>query len=103
MDHKAEIAVQASQIEKIKNLQVEVKKEIMRQGGELDALTYELMSHLDRFEVDSKPLQELVDRRYKLQLNLDRFLVNSFIELRNILDETQYAKYKELWERYYKG
>jgi uncharacterized OsmC-like protein len=84
-------------MEKIKKLEFEAKKELIRKDAELEILDLDIQAGLHEDKIDVESLQALVDQKYEVKKAKAKYLIQAFADLKGTLTEEQVKKAKDLW------
>lgn len=98
LDHADELGLTEAKQEEIKNLKYKVKKELIRNGAEVDVLKIDIKRALYGHAIDVSAVNELLDQKYDLKKNKAKMLVQSLADLKQMLSAEQYQQMKELYK-----
>jgi len=97
LKNQEELGLSDEQIEKIKNLKIKIKKDIIGKDAELEIVSLDLQSGLWKEKIDTIVLNELIDKKYDLKKGKAKFLVEAYAALKDILTEEQKENMKSVW------
>lgn len=80
------------QISKIKELKISIKKDLIKQNAEIDIVKLDMKLKLWDEAIDKKGLNKLIDKKFDLKKDKEKLLVDTYIELNNILTGEQKKK-----------
>ncbi len=101
--NKKEIDLSAEQEAKIKQLCTETKKKHIKLKADADIICVDIKSKLFEDTTNAAEVNKLIDQKYDLKKQDTKLVINSFIQLKQILTAEQRAKLKELRENCRKG
>ena len=87
-----------SQIEKLKELKMRLKKDLIQRKAAIDLIGVDIKSKLWADDIDRKDINELIDRKYELKKAKAKSVVEAWIELKDILKDEQEAKLKDIMQ-----
>ena len=99
MVYQEELGLSEEQVIMIRNLKHDVKKEVIKQNAEIDVLAVDIKSLLYEDTVDLVVVNQLIDQKYDLKKAKAKYLVDSYVKLKNILSEDQIKILKSLWHK----
>ena len=94
--NKKELDLSDEQVEKIKKLKVDTKKDIIMKSAEIDVLVVEIKASLWEDTIDTAALDKLIDKKYELKKAKAKGIVAAYATLKNILTEEQKEELTEL-------
>ena len=97
LEHQEELGLSEEQVDQIKALKIEVKKNMIRQGAEIDILKIDIHAGLREKQPDVDALHKLIDQKYNIKKTKAKTLVSSIVQVKSILTEEQSEKSKEIW------
>lgn len=92
-----ELDLSDKQVDKIKDLKFEVKRNLIKQNAEIDTVKVDIMKELYQDKINTKQIDKLIDKKYDLKKQKAKYLVKSYAQLKGILKKDQYEKLKEIW------
>jgi Spy/CpxP family protein refolding chaperone len=92
-----ELNLSDKQVEKIEDLKINVKKDLIKRNAEIDLIGVDIKSRLRDEKIDKKAINSLIDRKYELKKAKAKSLIDVLVELKNILSEEQEKKLKDIW------
>lgn len=99
LKNKDELGLTDGQVEKVKELKLNTKKELIRTDAEIKIMALDIKAGLYQEAVDAKAVNALVDKKYDLKKAKAKSLVSAYAELKGILDEEQMAKLKDVYSK----
>ena len=96
-NHEA-LGLSEDKVEAIKNLKLETKKMLIKQGAEIEIAELELMAKLHDYPVDVDAANKLIDQKYELKKAKAKNLVEAIAKLKGNLTKDQYYKLHKLWK-----
>lgn len=91
-----ELELSEEQTGKIKELKINVKKDLIMKEAEIEVLAIDVKSAMRKSSIDVDAVNTLIDKKYALLADKTKFLVKSFASLKNILNDDQKNKLKKL-------
>jgi len=85
------------QVESIKALKMEVKKELVKRKADIKLVKIDIKSLLWQKDVDVDAINALIDKKYEIKKAKAKYLVSSYAKLKGMLTEEQMAKAKAIW------
>ncbi len=98
LTNEDELELSAQQVEKIKNLKHETKKELILLDAKIDVLAVDIKALLWADAIDVNAINKLIDQKYDLKKQKAKLLVSSYASLKGVLTSEQMDKAKELWK-----
>ena len=92
-----ELNLSDKQVEKIEDLKINVKKDLIKRNAEIDLIGVDIKSRLRDEKIDKKDINSLIDRKYELKKAKAKSLIDVLVELKNTLSEEQEKKLKDIW------
>ncbi len=92
-----ELDLSDKQLEKIEDLKINVKKDLIKRNAEIDLIGVDIKSRLRDEKIDKKAINSLIDRKYELKKAKAKSLIDVLVELKNTLSEEQEKKLKDIW------
>ena len=96
IEHQDALEASDAQIEKIKELKIRLKKDLIQQKAAIDLIGVDIKSKLWADDIDRKEINELIDRKYELKKAKTKSVVEAWIELKDILKDEQEEKLKDI-------
>ena len=96
IENQDELQASDSQIKKIKELKIALKKDLIQRKAEIELIGVDMQSKLCTDDINKKEINQLIDRKYELKKAKARFLVEALIELKKILKDEQEEKLKDI-------
>ena len=102
IENQDELEASDSQIKKIRELKMRLKKDLIQRKAAIDLIGVDIKSKLWADDIDGKGTNELIDRKYELKKAKAKSLVEALIELKNILEDEQEEKLKDIMHHHRK-
>lgn len=99
LQNSEEIGLTDDQVETIKNLKMDLQKNLIRKNAEIEILGLDIRSALKEEDVNQETVNSLIDQKYELKEQKTKDLVSAYLRLKNVLTEEQKAKKKELYSQ----
>ncbi|NQT32961.1 MAG: hypothetical protein HQ594_04740 [Candidatus Omnitrophica bacterium] len=96
--NKEEIGLSDEQVNTIKKLKSETKKETIRDQAEVDVLVVDIKMKLWNDPINTDEIDALIDKKYDIKKKKAKALVAAYAGLKKVLTEDQKEKAKELWK-----
>ena len=96
LSNKEELGLSDEQVNKVKELKMNTKKDIIRKDAEIEILALEIKSEMWKDPADTVAVNKLVDKKYDLKKEKTKALVAGCAALKDVLTKDQEAKMKEL-------
>jgi len=95
--HQESLGLAEDQVNQIKSLKMDVKKELVRRGANIDIVKIDIHSHLWQKQIDVAAINGLIDQKYDLKKEKAKYLVSSYAQLKGMLTDEQMEKAKSIW------
>lgn len=99
LKNKEELELTDAQVDKIKELKLNSKKDTIEKTAEIDILALDIKAGLYGDTVDSAQLGALIDKKYKIKAEKAKATVGAYAALKGVLTEAQKEKMKELYKK----
>lgn len=99
MKNQEELGLSDEQVEKIKDLKVDVKKDLIKKDAEIEILAVDIKAKLYEDKIDVKAINKLVDQKYEIKKEKAKTLVEKYAALKGMLSEEQMGKLKGLFKK----
>lgn len=96
MKNQEALGLSDEQLDVIKKLKWDLKKEMIKQTAEIDVLEVDIDAALYEDTVDMEKVGGLIDQKYEYKKAKAKTIAGAVAELKKILTEEQLAKLKEL-------
>ena len=96
IENRDELEASDSQIRKIRELRVALKKDLIQRKAEIDLIGVDIKAKFCAGDINRKEINQLIDRKYELKKAKAKALVETLIELEDILKEEQQEKLKDI-------
>jgi len=103
LKNQEELGLSEEQVERIKGLKIEVKKELIKRRAEIEILAVDIKAKMHEGEIDIKAVNKLIDKKYELKKEKAKYLIKTYVELKSILTEEQKQSLKAIWRICAKG
>ena len=97
LKNEKELGLTDAQVEQIKNLKYETKKDIIKRKAEIDVLAVDIKRALWADTIDTDAINALIDKKYELKKAKAKTLVSAYAKLKATLTDEQKEKMKTLW------
>ena len=102
LKNQDELELSKKQIDKIKELKVAAKKELIKRNAEIELMKVDIKVHLYEDRVNVPAVNKLIDEKYKFKNAKAKYLVKTYADLKNVLTEKQMKEFKMLCHKAYK-
>jgi len=103
LSNREELGLSDEQVQKIKDLKVKSKKDMIKKKAEIDVLAVDIKAHMYQDPIDINAVNKLIDRKYDLKKEKAKASLKACADLKNILTEEQKTKLKSLCKTHGKG
>ena len=93
-----ELELSDEQVDQIKKLKMETKKEVIRDQAEVDLIKVDIKSKMWDDPVDVKAIDKLIDKKYDIKKKKAKALIGAYAQLQGILSDKQKDAAKALWK-----
>ena len=97
--NKDELGISDNQLEKLKDLKINTKKDLIKKDAEIDILALDIKSEMYGDSIDTVAVNKLIDKKYEIKKEKAKSLVGACAALRNILTKDQKKKMKDLQKK----
>ena len=97
LGNQQDLELSDEQIEKIKTLKINVKKDLIMKDASIEVSELDIQSAFMKGEIDVNAINKLIDEKYNIKKDRAKLLVKSYADLKNILTKMQKDKMKEIW------
>ena len=84
------------QFEKIKMLELNTRKNVIKKRAEIDVLKIEIKLKLWEDTIDKKSINKLIDKKCEIKKEKAKALVDAYAQFKNILTEEQKKTFKTI-------
>ena len=95
-NHQDELGISDDQLDKIKDLKIALKKELIQKEADLDIVKVDIRSALYEDEINLDAVNKLIDQKYETKKSKSKKVVSTLAELKKILTKDQMDKLKDL-------
>ncbi len=99
LKNQEELGLSADQVAKIEALKMNTKKDMIRRNAEIDILALDIKSALHAETIDTKAINELIDKKYDLKKEKAKAIVGAYAAIKETLTKEQKVKMKDLWKK----
>ena len=96
MSNKEQLGLSEEQANKVEELKMKTKKDLIRKNAELEILALDIKTEMQKDPTDINAVNALVDKKYDLKKEKAKSLVEACAVLKTILTKEQKEKMKEL-------
>lgn len=94
-----ELGLSDEQIQKIKTLNLNTKKSIIKSDADVELLVLDIEAGLGKDEIDVNSLNALIDKKYNLKSQEVKTLVGAYADLKKVLSKEQMKKLHEIRDK----
>jgi len=94
--YQDELDVSDKQIDQIKELKVDLKKELIGKKADMDLIKVDIFSLLYEEENDVEAIGKLIDQKYDIKKSKMKDIVKAYAKLKEILSKKQIEKFREI-------
>jgi len=98
LKHEEELGLSDKQIERIKDLKLTTKKDLIQKEAEIELLALDIKAQLYEEKVNLRAVKDLIDKKYELKKAKAKTLVEAYVTLKDVLNKVQKEKLKELYK-----
>ena len=98
LKNKDELGLSDEQINKVKDLMLESKKDTIKQDAEIQIIALDIKSKMSKDRVDTKAINALIDKKYEVKKAKAKSSVAAYAQLKGILTKKQQDQLKELYK-----
>ena len=99
LKNQDELGLSDKQVEKIKGLKIETKKDLIRKNAEIDVIALDIKAAMWDEQIDTGAIDKLIDKKYDLKKEKAKSLVGAYAAVKGILTSGQKDKLKDLWKK----
>ena len=77
-------------------MKLRAKKKLIKDKADIEILSMDIIAKLHEDVINTKNINKLIDEKYDLKKQKTKSLIETYIELKNILTEDQREKLKTL-------
>lgn len=101
--NQEELGLSDEQVEKIKDLKISTKKDLIRKKAEIDILALDIKASMWEDTIDLDAVNALIDKKYEIKKEKAKALVAACAVLKSTLTADQKKKMKSLCRKGMKG
>lgn len=94
-----ELGLSDEQVEKIKQITMRNKKEMIKRGAELEVVALDIKSAMYSEKPDVEAINKLIDKKYDLKKAKAKAMVAAYAELKGVLSASQMKALKDLYKK----
>ena len=98
LKNQEELGLSGKQVDQIKELKLNLKKELIKQNAEIALLHVDAEAQIYQDVIDPQAVNKIVEQKYEIKKNKAKYLVTTLAELKTILNDKQKDKLKELYK-----
>ncbi|MBD3427112.1 MAG: hypothetical protein GF409_07790 [Candidatus Omnitrophica bacterium] len=100
--YEDELGLSDGQIKQIKDIKVKAKKYLIDKKAEIYKIKVDIKDAMYEDDIDTGKINKLIDKKYDIKKEKAKYLVNSYVLLKNTLNDDQKEKAKDIWMGMYK-
>jgi hypothetical protein len=94
-EHQEEIGVSDEQMEQIKGIKTDLKKDLVKSEADIDVIKIDYKDALYQDEVDIDAVNKLIDQKYEVKKAKAKKVVAAYAQFKKILSKEQMEKLKD--------
>jgi len=94
--HQDELAISDKQLDKIKKLKIDLKKELIRKDADIELIRIDIEALMYEDKMDLGAINKLIDQKYEVKKAKAKKTIASYAKLKEILSEQQMKDLKKL-------
>ncbi|OGW85538.1 MAG: hypothetical protein A2987_01305 [Omnitrophica bacterium RIFCSPLOWO2_01_FULL_45_10] len=99
LENQEGLGLTDEQVEKVKELKLATKKDLIRKDAEIDVLAIDVKALLMKDTINTDAVNKLIDQKYELKKDKSKSLIGAYGALKNILTKEQKEKLKTIWKK----
>ena len=99
MANKEELKLSDEQVVQLRDLKMNVKKDMIKRKAEIDLIDVDIKSKLWEDVINKKETDKLIDQKYELKKAKAKALIDVYAELKTILSDKQKNKLKKIMKQ----
>ncbi len=99
LKNREELGLSDEQVDKIKALKHDAKKDAIRKQSEIDLVAVDIKKEMYEDTLNVEAVNKLIDKKYELKKEKAKASVKACADLKGTLTEEQKAKLKEIWKK----
>ena len=97
--NKEELGLSDSQVEKIKELKIATKKDIISKDASIDIMAVDIKAEMWKDPINVDKINKLIDKKYDIKKEKMKIIVKTYADIKDILTKDQKAKLKEICKK----
>ena len=99
LENKEELGLSDEQVEKIKALKINAKKDTILKKAEIDIVALDIKAAMWKDPIDTAAVGKLLDKKYELKKEKAKSLIEAYAALKGTLTEEQKGKLKDIYKK----
>ncbi|MBD3379009.1 MAG: hypothetical protein GF408_00910 [Candidatus Omnitrophica bacterium] len=99
LKNQDELGLSDAEIDRVKALKIKTKKFMIDQKAKIKKIKVDIWAELMEDDTNIDKVNGLIDDKYDLKAEKAKYLVNSYVVLKNTLTDDQMKKMKALWKK----
>lgn len=99
LKNQDELGLSDKQVEEIKSLKIETKKDLIRKNAELNIIALDIKSAMCGKQINTGAINKLIDKKYDLKKEKEKASIGAYATVKGILTSEQKDKLKDLWKK----
>ena len=96
LKNQDELGLSDRQIEKIKDLKIEIKKDLIRKNAEIDIIALDIKAAMWKERINTESINRLIDKKYELKKEKTKSLIEAYAAVKESLTDKQKDKLKDI-------
>ncbi len=96
LKNEEELGLSEKQVETIKKLKIDTKKDLIRKNAEIDVLALDIKMEMYKDSMDTAAVNKLVDKKYDIKKEKTKAIIAACAELKDTLTKDQKSKLKDI-------
>ena len=97
MKNAEELGLTEEQVDKIKALKFQVKKDVITKTAEIEILGVDIKEQMWEDKLDVQAINKIVDKKYELKKEKTKYIISAIANLRNIIGEDNVKMMKKMY------
>lgn len=94
LENREEIGISEDDARKIKDLKIRTKKDLIKDGADIEILGVDIFSRLWEEKIDLAEVEKLIDKKFELKRESLKKLIRAFVAIKKMLSRDQLMKLK---------